>query len=581
MAGGQRGVKGVQNRAATIILVVIAGLVTSGEAPAAADVGDITEFSEGLFHDNGPEAIVPGPDGDLWFTNPGNEDSIGKITTDGVVTEFKIDIPNAFMESIARGPDGNLWYTDPTKSINRFTPDGELTRFMDRPRVELRPKSIVRGADGNLWFTVEGGEPRAIGRITPTGEITEYLMGLNPGSFPYGIAAGLDGNVWFTDVGTTPAIGRITPSGEITEFSAGLSPGSTIERIAPGPDGNMWFTNRGSTKAIGRITPLGEIAEFTEGLGSDSNPKGITPGPDGNLWFTDRGTVDSTRAIGRITPAGEITEWRTGLNANNFLEQITAGEDGNVWFTDSGFTPALGRALTGEPPAVELRPTLEGSSEVGGTLLCDGEEWATWAIGAPVPNSSTDAPAGVQWSRSGVPIPGATNRTYQLTPTDRGNSISCTVAATYPLVDVIATAHSDSVALPSPPPDPEPPNEPERPTLADRSDSQTLQAPSAMTIESAPIAPAASPILRCKPTRGTTRCTIALTSTDSVVWLRLSRRSVTYAQGRPTRRGEQVLLRFHPPQPLRRGRYALTIVRQDHSRRQATMLRVRLGSSGR
>jgi len=562
---------------ASIALMAIACLIAGQGDPAAADVGDITEFSKGVFHDSSPKSIVPGPDGDLWFTNLGTVDSISKITTDGVVTEFKIEIENAFMESLARGPEGNLWYTDPTKSINRFTPSGELTRFMDGPRAELRPKSIVRGADGNLWFTVQGGEPRAIGRITPSGEITEYFAGLNPGSFPYGIAAGTDGNVWFTDVGTTPAIGRITPSGEITEFSAGLSPGSTIEGIAPGPDGNMWFTNHGLTKAIGRITPVGEVTEFTAGLGPNSNPKAITPGPDGNLWFIDRGTVPPTRAIGRITPSGEITEWRTGINENNFLNQITTGEDGNVWFTDSGFTPAIGRALTGEPPATAAAPILEGSSEVGATLRCDGEEWATWAIGAPTPNSPTDSPPGIQWLRSGVPIPGATSRSYQLATADRGNSISCSAAATYSLVDVVATARSNAVTLPPPPPDPVPPNDGGKPGAVEPQNSQV--APPTMPGKPIPPARAATPTLRCEPTRKTARCTIALTTTDSVLWLRLSRRGVTYAQGRPVRRNGRVLLKFQPIKPLPSGQYLLTIVRKEHSSRKATRIGIKLGSA--
>lgn len=445
-----------------VLLGAVAGMGGSAAISAAA-VGDITEFSAGLSQSHNPNTIVPGPDGDLWFSNPGSGfDHIGKITTEGEVSEFSIEIENHFMESIARGPDGNLWYTDPTKSINRFTPFGELTRFSDGPRYELRPFAITSGPDGNLWFTVQGGVPRAIGRITPTGEITEYLAGLNPGSFPYGITEGPDGNIWFTDDGTTPAIGRITPSGEITEFTEGLSPGSVVSRIAPGPDGNLWFTNLGA-RSIGRITPSGEITEFTEGLGPNSRPKGITPGPDGNLWFTDRGSVGSTRTIGRITPTGQITEWRTGLNEQTFPEQITSGEDGNVWFADSGFTSAIGRILTGQPPAVQAPPELEGAAEVGGALQCNGEQWATWAVGAPVPNSSSQAPPGVQWLRDGAPIPGATEREYELTHADRGHSVHCSVAATYPLVDVVAMATSDALTLPPPPPDPDPPADPEQP----------------------------------------------------------------------------------------------------------------------
>ena len=546
-------------RAAVIFSLLLAafGSAGNGAANASAAVGDITEFSDGL-NENGPRTIVPGPDGNLWFTNPGGIDSLGRITTGGVITEFPIDVENHFMESVARGPEGNLWYTDPTKSINRFTLGGELTRFTDGPRIELRPFSITRGPDGNLWFTVQGGEPRAIGRITPSGEITEYFAGLNPGSFPYGITAGPDGNVWFTDAGTTPAIGRVTPSGQITEFTVGLSPGSVISRIASGPDGNLWFTNLGA-QAIGRITPSGEITEFTDGLGPNSRPMGITPGPDGNRWFTDRGSVSSTRAIGRITPAGQITEWRTGLNEHTFPQLITSGEDGNVWFADSGFTSAIGRILTGQPHAMQQAPTLEGVQEVGSPLYCEGEQWATWAIGAPTLNDSGATPPGVQWLRDTTPIPGATAREYELTPADRGHSVSCAVAATYPLVDVVATAASDAATLPPPPLEPEPPATPEnsppdKPTVLDP------LPPFLKPIEPPP-ATGVSPSLRCEATRKRALCVLSLRSRDPVSWLKLSRHGITYAKGKPAARGQQLVLRFHPQQPLRPRRYAVTIIR--------------------
>ena len=570
MVRGNAGIGRAGTRGAAIIVVLLAALVvTSNGANAMAAIGDIHEFSEGIHPDNSPDTIVSGPDGNLWFSNPGGVDRIGRITTDGAITEDEIDLPNHFMASLARGPEGNLWYVDPTKSINRYTLGGEVTRFMDGPRFELRPYAIARGPDGNLWFAVRGGEPRAIGRITPTGEITEYLAGLNPGSFPYGISPGPDGNVWFTDNGTTPAIGRITPSGEITEFTAGLGAGSVMESIAPGPDGNLWFTNLG-TQAIGRITPSGVITEFSEGLGPDSRPKGITPGPDGNLWFTDRGSVDSTRAIGRITPAGEITVWRAGLNENNFLQFLTSGPDGNVWFTDSGFTPAIGRIQTGQLPAVQQPPKLEGSQEVGDALHCEGEQWATWEVGAPIPNDPGAVPPGVQWLRDGTPIPGATAREYELAPADRGHSIRCTVAATYPLVDVIATATSDAAVLAPPPSEPKPPVDPEDPPQEDITSPGPPPAPP--QADPTPASNPPSPTLRCKVAKKRALCTLAVAGPNRVSWMRLSRGGKTYAQGKPKARGGRQILRFRRRQPLPRGRYVLTIKAAGRATRQRVVL---------
>ena len=64
-----------------------------------------------IYHDaiSGPEGIVAGPDGALWFTNyTGN--SIGRITTTGQVTTYTgtgINSP----EGMTADPDGALWFT--------------------------------------------------------------------------------------------------------------------------------------------------------------------------------------------------------------------------------------------------------------------------------------------------------------------------------------------------------------------------------------------------------------------------------------------------------------------------------------
>jgi hypothetical protein len=72
-----------------------------------------------------PDAITAGPDGALWFTNGAN-DSIGRITTAGVVTDYTetsgpgmgISDPTA----ITAGPDGAMWFTnEANNSIGQIT----------------------------------------------------------------------------------------------------------------------------------------------------------------------------------------------------------------------------------------------------------------------------------------------------------------------------------------------------------------------------------------------------------------------------------------------------------------------------
>jgi virginiamycin B lyase len=124
--------------------------------------------------------ITAGPDGALWFTEcavqqTGNctaNGTIGRITSAGAITEFRIKTKNSDPAGITAGPDGNLWFTDSgTDQIGRLTPAGVVTQFAI-PTAGSFPEGITAGPDGNLWFTEEGANQ--IGRITPAGVIREF-----------------------------------------------------------------------------------------------------------------------------------------------------------------------------------------------------------------------------------------------------------------------------------------------------------------------------------------------------------------------------------------------------------------------
>ncbi|HEU5380713.1 MAG TPA: hypothetical protein VFV38_35265, partial [Ktedonobacteraceae bacterium] len=110
-----------------------------------------------------PEGITTGSDGNLWFTEV-DANKIGRITTDGTITEFRLPPSDGRPRGIAAGPDGNLWFTEWDGSkIGRITRSGTITEF-SLPDTKSRPWSITAGPDGNLWFTEAGGNK--IGRIT-------------------------------------------------------------------------------------------------------------------------------------------------------------------------------------------------------------------------------------------------------------------------------------------------------------------------------------------------------------------------------------------------------------------------------
>ena len=87
---------------------------------------------------------------------------------------------------ITAGPDGALWFTEgPFDSIGRITTSGVITHF-PLPTKGGYPYGITSGPDGALWFTKMNAQP-FLGRITVSGSITEYVL---PPSDPYG------GNTW-------------------------------------------------------------------------------------------------------------------------------------------------------------------------------------------------------------------------------------------------------------------------------------------------------------------------------------------------------------------------------------------------
>ena len=432
-------------RRVVCVLVVLVCVLVGAAIGGAAPLGSITEFTD-LGSNNAQ--VRAGPDGNLWFTDRAGK--IGEVTTSGAITEFSAGLnPGSQPFSLALGPDGNLWFTDAgtTSAIGMINPATHaIAEFSAGLNTGSKPAGITLGPDGNLWFT-DG--TAAIGTINPTTHaISEYSAGLNAGSSPQqGITTGPDGNVWFTDRGATRAIGTINPTTHaISEYSTGLNAGSAPgAAITAGPDGNLWFVDPGTTGAIGMINPATHaIAEFATGAGSV--PGRIAVGPDGNLWFTDKGV--GVQAIASIDPTTHaIARYSTGLNAGSAPGGINTGPDGSVWFTDQGTTRAIGRVGTGAPAASVTAPSVTGTGGVNTAQTCGGDTWSSWA--GQQPSRAAFAFDGYQWLLDGSPIPGATGTSYTPSVADAGHQLSCTVTATYALLDVTVSATSGGVEVKS------------------------------------------------------------------------------------------------------------------------------------
>jgi streptogramin lyase len=237
--------------------------------------GDISSFILPAYGDLSG-GITVGPNGNIWYTKEFAGGVIGRIEPDGTVMEFPAEME--YPRRITTGPDGCLWvsghHNDGRKYIARMTIDGDITLFV----LDLTtgfPVGITAGPDGNIWFAVNGANK--IGRITLAGKVTFFTTG----SSSFDITTGPDENLWFTEY---DKIGRITPAGVYTSFQIPTA-GSYTYGIASGPNGQIWFTDQGNN-AVGHISTDGVYSPLIATPSAISAPQHITLSPNGLLWFT-------------------------------------------------------------------------------------------------------------------------------------------------------------------------------------------------------------------------------------------------------------------------------------------------------
>ena len=153
--------------------MTLAGAIT--EFPLPQPAGDLVD-------------LTSGPDGNLWFTESTRFDccgSIGRITPQGVITRFPLPphgrppfVVNE-LGGIAAGPDGNVWFMEggnigrgrpvSQRRVGRISTDGTITEFEISTAGDTfsdPPGLITAGPDGALWFTNLWSN--RIGRIEPT-----------------------------------------------------------------------------------------------------------------------------------------------------------------------------------------------------------------------------------------------------------------------------------------------------------------------------------------------------------------------------------------------------------------------------
>lgn len=304
--------------------------------------------SADTFSWDGSAHIVTGPDGNLWFTDPGNN-KVDRVTPQGQITQFSM-------------PD---WSVTTLRAAGSTTGSGGSGSGTAQGSPDPSPDDIVAGPDGNLWFT-ESGVDR-IGRITPGGTITEFTTPTQD-SNPTGIAVGSDGNLWFTESGTND-IGRITPAGVITEFSTKNLDLSSTDKMVQGPGGNVWFVafDSDGNNEIARVNTAGKVTAYP----LNSYPTDLTVGPDGNVYVAAEGEID------RVDATGTPTVFTIPDGSDAYA--ITAGPDGAFWFASDGVNQLERMTAAGTFQAFSLpEPGATDGSEVSIGALTTGPDGNLW-----------------------------------------------------------------------------------------------------------------------------------------------------------------------------------------------------------
>jgi hypothetical protein len=172
--------------------------------------------------------------------------------------------------AITAGPDGNLWFVEQfTNKIGRMTPQGVLTEF-SLPTSGSFPSGITSAPDGNIWFTERFGNK--IGRISTSGTITEFVIP-TANSNPQGITVGPNGNLWFTE-----------GFGDNLQHPGGDSQiGEMVIDLPPTP--NARFVTSLYVDLLGRLADLGGEAAWTSSLNAGATRAQVVQGFEASLEY--------------------------------------------------------------------------------------------------------------------------------------------------------------------------------------------------------------------------------------------------------------------------------------------------------
>ena len=278
--------------------------------------------------------VSAGLDGSLWYLGGGG-DVAGALSVAGagMLVVRGVRVPGS-VPPVARGSDGSMWFTEPESDrVGRIASDGTVTEFRVLPQdpgtgtLPLRPSGITGGPGGAMWFTEERG---AVGLVTADGRITQFTIpDGNLTTDPIGVDA--DGAFWVLH---GDAVGRMSPSGGYREWP--LPGGAEPVSLAMAPDGGVWVA-RGPADLV-RVSSTGTMTVLPAPR-TGVEISGLTPGRDGAMWFNEfdqRGPDQGTWWIARVGVDGRTTEYPMPAVQGRPIGLAVAA-DGALWVSSTSW----------------------------------------------------------------------------------------------------------------------------------------------------------------------------------------------------------------------------------------------------
>ena len=260
--------------------------------------------------------------------------------TQVIITEYDLPRPLIEPHDVIVGADGNVWYSNfGEQNVGKLDPKtGKVTEY---PLPELK-KGWPQGSlglrpdkDGNLWIGMmyQG----AIGRIDiKTGKVTTYPLppDMNKAMAQVNMvraeSAGVDGKVWAQNNGFAAihrldlASGNIETIAPFKEAKAGEN--HNIYDIVPDSQNNVYFTDF-AQQDIGRVDAKTEKVTFYELPTKKSAPRRGMMDAQDRMWF---GEYRANRIGMFDTKTEKFTEWQMALPWAAPYD-VTVDKNGEAW----------------------------------------------------------------------------------------------------------------------------------------------------------------------------------------------------------------------------------------------------------